>query len=1402
MRFLNLVSQTGARQRTRWRSCGLAPLLVLIVLSVSAACASAETLSPWWHLTTDVAPTVLKAGLGTDEVQELKVVASAGEVLVEGPHESHAAFPWDASADVVQGKLEGLFGTGNVTVAGGPAVTGTGNLSATSTEVTAVTGAFEKGQEISGAGVHTGTKIEAVGAGKLTLSQAAETTGTGIALAVLAPYRVTFVKGLSEHGQARLIREPSVSREACDQTPSLGECLTGEASAIVATEAVADGVIGFQAINLGDASTGSECIRVPAGTGRYTEAACSEEADGGLERTGEYDAGGAVLRDRVPAGMSLVGVELEGFEFGPNNLAPNFCAATTSGEAICEYPIPVRPYELVEERVKVAVGGARSGAVNSGEVTGGQLASRSLARPVTIGSGAAQFGVEEFSQVPEEVGGGVDARAGSHPFQLTTSLVLNEGGDLRHPPDLPRTLRFNLPAGLVGNATALPRCDDVEFRNLTAGGAANQCAPSTAVGAVSFSVDEPANKGLASETVPLFNLTPLHGEPARFGFEFIGIPVTIDTSLRTGRDYGVTASVNNITELANFISDTVTFWGVPGDPAHDEQRGWGCLVDGFWAAALNEPCEHPSQANPLPFLTMPTSCKGAFAPSVEGVAWPTWEDPQGASFPAVSSALTDSFGDPVPLTGCNQLAFSPFVEAAPDVQDASSPSGLSVKVRVPQEVSENAKGTAGSSVKNITLAFPAGVTLNPSGAGGLEACSEGQVGFEADIGQNGFEELNPETEPGSKTPLFSATLPEPLSPGLNLGALGFCASASKIGTVKIKSPLIANPVEGSLYLATQNQNPFGSLLAAYIVAEDPVSGTIVKLPGRIVLCKSPGEAIAGESCQAPGQVVSTFEDEPQLPFEEAEIHLFGGERAPLSTPAHCGSYTTNAVFTPWSGNEPVRAQSQFNITSGPNGSSCPSAQLPFSTSLTGGTTNINAGGFSPLTTTIGRADGSQDMQSVTLHMPAGLEGILKGVKLCPEAQANEGTCGPESLIGETTVEAGVGQQPVSVKGGKVFLTEKYAGAPFGLSIVNPVKTGPFDLEHDTSPQDPGYDPPCDCVVVRAKIEVNPTTAELTIRTDESGPHAIPHLIDGVPVQIKAVNVTINREHFTFNPTNCNRMSLTGSIASDEGASSPVSVPFQSTNCEELEFEPKVSVSALGHASRRYGQSLDFKISYPSGSLGTDANVAEAKFDIPKQFPAELNAIQQACIAHTFETDRAACPVHSIIGHAVVHTQVLPVPLEGPVYFVSNAALKFPNAVLVLSGYGLNIELTGETFIDNKTGVTSATFANTPDVPFESIEVSIPTGEYSEFGSNLPHESYNFCGQKLKMPTLFKASNGREIREQTPVAITGCAKALTNAQKLAAALKVCHKDKNKVRREVCERVARKKYSANASRTRRK
>ncbi len=291
-----------------------------------------------------------------------------------------------------------------------------------------------------------------------------------------------------------------------------------------------------------------------------------------------------------------------------------------------------------------------------------------------------------------------------------------------------------------------------------------------------------------------------------------------------------------------------------------------------------------------------------------------------------------------------------------------------------------------------------------------------------------------------------------------------------------------------------------------------MSGTLVKLPGKVLLSET-------------GQVTASFADNPQLPFEDAEVHFFGGQRAPLASPARCGPYTTTATFEPWTNTEAhteaLHSSSSFDITTGANGQPCPGPALAFTPSLASESTDINAGSFTPLVTTISRDDGQQPIHSVTLHYPPGLSGVLSGIPLCPEAQANAGTCSAASQIGETIVSVGVGGDPFTVTGGKVYLTEKYQGAPFGLSIVNPAKAGPFDLQEGRP------------VVVRAKIDIDPTTAALTITTG-----AIPTVIEGFPLQIKHVNVTITRPGFTFNPTNCNPMSITGTINSAEGASSP------------------------------------------------------------------------------------------------------------------------------------------------------------------------------------------------------------------------------------------------------------------------
>jgi hypothetical protein len=1119
---------------------------------------------------------------------------------------------------------------------------------------------------------------EAYGAGTVKVARAPGPAGG-------KAYRITFVGGLE------------------DQLVPLLEAATVEGAQVTVSEVTRgrpDGVIVVSATNLGDSNVN------PA-----------------LESV--------TLTDKLPAGVQLLAIEgtvnenkasawggeAAKLECSRVSLSCAYTGKAPAGEKFPEsYPSSLAPYESVQVRIAVKLTGAQAGAVSEANVTGGGAPAASARQALTVGSTPTPFGVSTYEMSPEEPGGAADAQAGSHPFQLTTTLALNQTLEAK-PIALAKDLHFKLPAGLIGNPQPFPRCTLAQF--LTTTGAGVQCPVQTAVGVARITIGaiQAGQRGQAidgSDEVlpvvqPLFNLEPEAGEPARFGFVVVtpveAVPVILDTVVRTGSDYGVTVSVRNITESAAFLGSEVTFWGVPGDARHNKSRGTGCIEAELKATDNGgfpgeEGCAASVTNSPPPLLSMPTSCTGPLQTSMEAASW---------AQPGVFQSLGST--EPLPaMDGCNRLPFTPSLTVTPDSTQASKPSGLSVDVHIPQDLQLNASGLAESEVKNINVALPEGLALNPSAADGLQACSLAQIGFE-------------KTNPTSGADEFS-----------DAGAS--CPDAAKIATATIHSPLLPAPLTGFVYLAApQNfaglpENPFSSLVAMYLVAEDKEAGVLVKLPGSV-------------SLSASGQVVATFANNPQLPFEDAELSFFGGERAPLATPARCGSYTTNASYTPWSGNEPVAAQASFAITSGPNGSACPGQSLPFSPSLASGTTNNNAGGFSDLTTTLSRPDGNQPLQSVTLHYPAGVSGLLSGVELCPEPQANAGSCGPNSQIGETIVSVGVGGDPFTVTGGKAYITGPYEGAPFGLSIVNPAKAGPFDLQEGRP------------VVVRAKIEVDPTTAALTITTNTAAEgHTIPSLIEGFSLQIQHVNVLINRPGFTFNPTSCAPTKVTGQINSAEGGSSPVEVPFQAANCANLKFAPKFAVSTQGKTSKAAGASLAVKLTYPKAPFGSQANIKQVKVDLPKQLPSRLTTLQKACVAKVFDANPAACPAASIVGHAKAVTPLIPVPLEGPAYFVSNGGEAFPNLIVVLQGYGVALHLVGDTFI-SRAGITSSTFKTVPDAPVGSFELTLPEGKYSALAAN-----GNLCASKLSMPTEFVGQNGAKISESTPISVTGCSSSVS------------------------------------------
>jgi hypothetical protein len=1033
------------------------------------------------------------------------------------------------------------------------------------------------------------------------------------------------------------------------------------------------------------------------------------------------------------------------------------------------------PFQALIVSVQVQVAsGAASGEQVRASVSGGQqeggagVGGASAAAPITVNDEPTPFGVEPegYSIAPEEEGGGADLRAGSHPFQLTTTLDLNEttedvaGQLVPSAPALPRELDFDLPPGLIGDPEAVPTCATVDFLAISTGDT-NLCNAASAIGVAVVTIDEPAHFHYVTRSVPLWNLEPAQGEPARFGFEVLKVPVVLDTSLREGGDYGVTVSVTNAPQAAQILSSEVTIWGAPGAVSHDPARGWACLLGGAYFNG-EQPCDPPAPRPEEAFLTLPTSCTGTIGTTVEGSSWPVdvlaGETGPSASLEGANTRFDLTGG----LEGCAATPFDPSIELSPESDQASTPTGLKVDVHIPQSSTLQADGTAESDLRDTTVTLPPGVEINPSSANGLQACSEAQIGYE---GPGATDPLSP----GAAEPLRFSTV------------AASCPEASKVGTVRVHTPLLEHELTGSVYLAAQDANPFGSLIALYIVAEDPYSGIRVKLAGEVQLNPSTG------------QIISTFDNAPQVPFEDFELEFFGGPRASVSTPAHCGSPTSEALFTPWSQGEAKLASSapgEFAIGSGPGGSACASP-LPFAPTTHAGSSDTQAGAFASYSLTVENPDGSQPLRELTIHLPDGIAALISTVTPCPEPPAGqEWSCGPDSEIGHSLAASGIGSEPYQLRG-TVYLTTGYDGAPFGILVVTPAVAGPFDLGN---------------VDVHSRIQVNPSSAAVTLTTDP-----FPQFVDGVPVDLKTIAATIDRPGFAFNPTSCEPATIDTTLTGNEGTTVERANHFQASGCSTLPFHPKLTARTTGHASKPDGTS--FTVEVTSAGLGQE-NVKKVDLQLPKQLPSRQSTLKEACPDTIFDANPSGCESapyeHSVVGYATVHTPVLKSPLSGPAILVSHASAAFPDLEFVLQGEGIELVLDGHT--DIKSGVTYSRFESAPDAPFTSFETVLPAGQYSILGAYAGEANpEELCPDKLVMPTTITSQAGTTITSTTPVSTTGCgavkgykAKKPTKAQQLAAALKSCRRQyaRRAAKRANCERKARASYRSRSARAKRR
>jgi hypothetical protein len=680
---------------------------------------------------------------------------------------------------------------------------------------------------------------------------------------------------------------------------------------------------------------------------------------------------------------------------------------------------------------------------------------------------------------------------------------------------------------------------------------------------------------------------------------------------------------------------------------------------------------------------------------------PFMENPTGCSTTPVTMLRVNTYEEPEVFS--EALATSPIPTDCEHVPFAPS---ISLQ---PSPASEGGTTQAGSPTGlSVDLHLPQGNDPNGRGTAELE---KAVVTLPAGM----------TVSPSAASAGLQACTDEQFAPKSDSPAA--CPAASVIGEDEVESPFVlSGPLKGKVYLGQPLSTEPQSGRMFRIFQEIQGFGLDIKLQGSITANPSTG------------QLTATFANLPELPFEDFRLRFKGGANAVLVNPPVCGQNATATALYPYSGNPPATPPSSFATSYDGNGAPCP-ASLPFAPSAAVSTASSQAGALSPLSVTFARADETQPLGRIDAKLPAGLLGYVSKVALCEAGQAIAGTCPAESRIGTVSTSAGAGPDPLTVQG-SVYLARGSNGYPFMLSVVVPAVAGPYDLGN---------------VVVPVWLQVNSDGSITAV----SGP--LPSILDGIPLDIRSVTLTMDRPGFTFNPTNCGPLSMTGTLTSLGGALAPISAPFQASGCGSLPFAPSFTVATQGSTSKANGASLTVRVAQKPG----EADIHSVHVELPKQLPSRLTTLQKACLAAQFASNPAGCPAGSDVGMATASTPTLSSPLTGPAFLVSHGGAAFPDLEIVLQGEGVTVILDGAT--DIKKGITSSTFASVPDVPISSFELTLPEGPYSLLG---PYGT--LCTSKLLMPTTIVGQNGVVVKQSTRTAVTGCPKVKVVSAKVKGA----------------------------------
>jgi hypothetical protein len=870
--------------------------------------------------------------------------------------------------------------------------------------------------------------------------------------------------------------------------------------------------------------------------------------------------------------------------------------------------------------------------------------------------------------------------AGHPPIGFTQYIVKQEEFDPVNFPGAMRpigpvkTIHVDLPPGLTVNPQAtLTRCTMAEFETPAPPTELPGCAASSQVGEERLTLKIEANGGEVPPTqfvtrVPLYNLVPDFGEPAKFGFKIGSTPASKKTVFLN-------------TEVA-WEGDYHESFTIHLPSPNPGTRSWKSRLVNVGTSGDGT------------YITNPTTCFSSQLPPYEGiyttflraesVALPEADFPNSATPFEADTTLPQGLTQ----TGCASVPFDPGLSVAPGTTQVDSPATPTIETTLP--FIKGGGTQSESHLRNAHITLPAGMGLNPSAANGLQSCSDAQFGK------------------GTRNPVA-------------------CPAGSKIGTVEVETPpLPAGALKGNAYLGQQlSRDPeSGDEFRIFVVAESAEYGISARLIGNT------------KANPKTGQLTATFAETPQVPFTSVKVHL-DDAKGVLSSPPTCSPATTTSVMEPWSTPKSTKNPSSgFTLSTAPGGGTCPAtlAARPFKPSYTAKSDSTKANAYSPFRVHIGRNDGQQELKGVNVTLPKGHAGNLTGIPYCPEdalaaAAASSGaaelaspSCPTASEIGTTTTESGTGSVPLKI-GGKAYLMGPYKGAPLSFVTITPALAGPFDLGN---------------VVVRVALFVDPVTTQVHAVSDP-----IPDVYGGVKLDLRTIDVNVDRKKFMHNPTNCNADSISGflngggSNPTDPAAFSsyPVSVPFRATDCNKLGFKPTLHTRLFG------GKGVTQRAKHPKlrailETRGKDANVLRTALALPHALFLDQSHIKTVCTRPQLASQ--TCPKAAIYGHAQARSPLLGKPLRGPVYLVSSKH-ELPDLVADLRGQ-VNIQLYG--VISSKNGGIKTVFNNIPDQPVSKFVLRMEGGK-----KGLLVNSRNLCKGRLSSVLGMKAQNGKKANNK-------------------------------------------------------